>query len=131
MAETNFPYWWEQSEWYLAMSPEEQADYKEKYEQEQKERERQYVRIQLGREQGYAWSKQRIKDLGYKSMADFQRRNGFIKMSASTINNYLKYASFPTWQLVLLAYALKSTPNAILTVYGLYEPDKTHKIEQA
>ncbi len=125
MTETR-PYYFEIHEWFQQKPLEEQ----ERMIKDHEERQALYARLEAGREQGYAWAKYRIKELGYKSMADFVRRNGFTKMSASTINNYLKYGTFPTWQLILLAYALKSTPNAMLSIYGMYDPTKTHKIEQ-
>jgi len=82
-------------------------------------------------EQGHAWSKSRIKQLGYKSMSEFCRVNKF-PVTAGTVSNYLKgHSTFPLWFVPLLCYALKVTPNILLTVYGYYDPSKQSEVDQA
>ena len=66
----------------------------------------------------------RYKSLGYKSLADFCRRNNF-GVTAGTVGNYLKgSATMPLYFLPKLCYALLMTPNEVLALLGIYDPSK-------
>jgi len=66
----------------------------------------------------------RYKSLGYKSLADFCRRNNF-GVTAGTVGNYLKgNGTMPLYFLPKLCYALLMTPNELLALLGIYDPSK-------
>jgi len=70
------------------------------------------------------WLKGRIKHLGYKSMAQFVRTTS-IPVTAGTVTNYFRgHSSIPLYMIKHLCYALKVTPNDLLTVIGEYDPSK-------
>ena len=66
----------------------------------------------------------RYKSLGYKSLADFCRRNNF-GVTAGTVGNYLKgNGTMPLYFLPKLCYALLMTPNELLALLEIYDPSK-------
>lgn len=79
-------------------------------------------------QRNYAWFQSRLKLLGYKSLAQFRRNNPSLSVTASTISNYFRYGTMPLWIVPQLCYALKVTPNTLLSILGYYEPAKQQEI---
>jgi len=74
--------------------------------------------------------KDRIKQLGYKSMADFRRGNPNLMVTAGTITNYFRgYSTIDAGTIVRLSYALRMTPNTFLAIMGYYDPTKQTIVE--
>jgi hypothetical protein len=71
----------------------------------------------------YEWLKGRIKQLGYKSLAQFVRENN-IPVGASTVANYFRGYTIPLYMVKHFCYALKITPNTFLSIMGYYDPKK-------
>lgn len=81
-------------------------------------------------EMNLTWYKSRIKKLGYKSNADFIRRNPSIRVTAGTVTNYFRgYSTMPIYQMKDLCYALCVTPDTLLMVMGYYDPSKQQIID--
>lgn len=65
----------------------------------------------------------RIKQLGYTSMADFRRNHPELVVTAGTLSNYFRgYSTIPIYSIQNLCYALRMTPNTLLSVLGYYDP---------
>jgi len=74
--------------------------------------------------------KDRIKQLGYTSMADFRRQNPRLVVTAGTITNYFRgYSTMSPHTVVELSYALRMTPNTFLSIMGYYDPKKQTIVE--
>jgi hypothetical protein len=77
-----------------------------------------------------AFLKTRIKQLGYTSMADFRRGNPELVVTAGTITNYFRgYSTMSPYTIVHLSYALRMTPNTLLSILGYYDPKKQTIVE--
>jgi hypothetical protein len=77
-----------------------------------------------------AFLKTRIKQLGYSSMADFRRQNPELVVTAGTITNYFRgYSTMSPYTIVNLSYALRMTPNTLLSILGYYDPKKQTIVE--
>jgi hypothetical protein len=69
--------------------------------------------------------KSRIKQLGYKSMADFRRQHPELIVTAGTLTNYFRgYSTMDPRTVVRLSYALRMTPNTFLSILGYYDARK-------
>jgi hypothetical protein len=79
---------------------------------------------QARREMASYWVKARMKELGYKSMAQFRRENAGLSVTAGTVSNWLRWGTIPLWAVPQLCYALKVTPTQFLTAIGMYDPSK-------
>jgi hypothetical protein len=76
-------------------------------------------------EENLNWFKDRVRYLGYASVAHFRRQNPDIGVTAGTITNYFRgYSTMPIYKIAPLCYALKVTPDVLLTIMGLYQPSK-------
>jgi hypothetical protein len=65
----------------------------------------------------------RIKQLGYTSMADFRRHHPELAVTAGTLSNYFRgYNTIPIYAIQPLCYALRMTPNTLLSILGYYDP---------
>lgn len=95
------------------MSNEEYAQYQSIWEMER-----------VRREMANHWVRSRMKELGYKSMAQFRRENAGLSVTAGTISNWLRWGTIPFWAVPHLCYALKVTPTQFFTSIGLYNPSK-------
>ena len=74
--------------------------------------------------------KDRIKQLGYTSMADFRRQNPQLIVTAGTITNYFRgYSTMSPQTIVHLSYALRMTPNTFLSIMGYYDPKRQTIVE--
>jgi len=74
--------------------------------------------------------KARIKQLGYKSMADFRRNHPELMVTAGTITNYFRgYSTIDAGTVVRLSLALRMTPNTFLSIMGYYDPKKQTIVE--
>lgn len=74
--------------------------------------------------------KARLKQLGYKSMADFRRCHPELMVTAGTITNYFRgYSTLDAGTVVRLSLALRMTPNTFLSVMGYYDPRKQTIVE--
>jgi hypothetical protein len=74
--------------------------------------------------------KARIKQLGYKSMADFRRGNPELIVTAGTLTNYFRgYSTLDAGTIVRLSYALRMTPNTLLSILRYYDPKKQTIVE--
>lgn len=71
------------------------------------------------------WFKGRIKQLGYKSLAEFRRQNPELLVTAGTITNYFRgYSTMSPYTIAKLCYALRVTPNTFMSIMGFYDPKK-------
>lgn len=74
--------------------------------------------------------KGRLKQLGYKSMADFRRCNPELMVTAGTITNYFRgFSTIDAETIVRLSLALRMTPNTFLAIMGYYDPKKQTIVE--
>lgn len=74
--------------------------------------------------------KARIKQLGYKSVAEFRRANPSLIVTAGTLTNYFRgYSTMSPFTIVNLSYALCMTPNTLLSILGYYDPTKQTIVE--
>ena len=74
--------------------------------------------------------KARIKQLGYKSMADFRRNHPELMVTPGTITNYFRgYSTLDAGTVVRLSLALRMTPNTFLSIMGYYDPRKQTIVE--
>jgi hypothetical protein len=70
------------------------------------------------------WFRSRIKQVGCKSVAEFVRVNK-IPVTAGTVTNYFRgHSTMPIYMVKNICYALRVTPNDLLTIMGYYEPEK-------
>lgn len=101
-------------EWYLILDNGERITYEEHHKRQKA--------IQEG---NYQFLQGRIKQLGYKSVADFRRGNPDLYVTSGTIANYFRGNSTMSPQtIVRLSYSLKMTPNNLLSILGYYDPAK-------
>ena len=74
--------------------------------------------------------KDRIRQLGYTSMADFRRNHPELIVTAGTITNYFRgYSTMSPQTVVRLSLALRMTPNTFLSIMGYYDPNKQTIVE--
>jgi hypothetical protein len=76
------------------------------------------------RTNNHRWFKNRVKQLGYKSIAEFCEKNpqGVV---AGTVSGWFKgHSTINIGNIARLCYGLRVSPNDLLTVLGYYDPKK-------